>query len=41
MEGRPRFDTRMMLKILIWAYANSARASRKIAKKVQTDVEFM
>lgn len=41
MEGRPRFDTRMMLKILIWGYANGNRASRKIAKRVQTDVEFM
>lgn len=40
-EGRPRFDIRMMLKILIWAYANGNRASRKIAKKVRTDVEFM
>jgi len=40
-EGRPRFDTRMMLKILIWGYANGIRASRKIAKRVQTDIEFM
>jgi len=40
-EGRPRFDTRMMLKILIWGYANGIRASRKVAKRVQTDVEFM
>jgi len=41
LEGRPRFDTSMMLKILIWGYANGLRASRKIAKRVQTDVEFM
>jgi transposase len=41
LEGRPRFDTRMMLKILIWGYANGIRASRKIAKKVHTDIEFM
>jgi len=41
MEGRPRFDTRMMLKILIWGYANGVRSSRKIAKKVHSDIEFM
>ncbi|MBI5779332.1 MAG: transposase [Planctomycetes bacterium] len=36
MEGRPRFNTKMMLKILIWGYANGIRASRKIAKKVHS-----
>lgn len=41
VEGRPRYDTRMMLKVLLWAYANGVRASRKIEDRLRTDVVFM
>lgn len=34
VEGRPRYDTRMMLKVLLWAYANGTRASRKIEERL-------
>lgn len=34
VEGRPRCDTPMMLKVLLWAYANGIRASRKIEKRL-------
>lgn len=40
-EGRPRFDIRMMLKVLLWGYANGVRASRKIEEKLHSDVVFM
>jgi transposase len=40
-EGRPRFDIRMMLKVLLWSYANGVRASRKIEEKLHSDVVFM
>jgi len=41
IEGRPRYDTRMMLKVLLWAYANGVRASRKIEERLYSDVVFM
>jgi transposase len=41
VEGRPRYDTRMMLKVLLWAYANGIRASRKIEERLRSDVVFM
>ena len=41
VEGRPRYDTRMMLKVLLWAYANGNRASRKIEDRLLSDVVFM
>lgn len=41
VEGRPRYDTRMMLKALLWAYANGIRASRKIEDRLHSDVVFM
>ena len=41
IEGRPRYDTRMMLKVLLWAYANGIRASRKIEDRLHSDVVFM
>ena len=41
IEGRPRYDTRMMLKVLLWAYANGIRASRKIEDRLRSDVVFM
>ncbi|MDH5683935.1 MAG: IS1182 family transposase [candidate division WOR-3 bacterium] len=40
-EGRPCYDTRMMLKILLWGYACGARASRKIEERLYSDVIFM
>lgn len=41
VEGRPRYDTRLMLKVLLWAYANGIRASRKIEDRLRSDVVFM
>jgi len=41
LEGRPRFATRMMLKILIWGYANGIRSSRKLEERLYADVIFM
>ncbi|MFC1524955.1 IS1182 family transposase, partial [Planctomycetota bacterium] len=40
-EGRPRYDTKMMLKILLWGYANGIRSSRKIEERLYADVIFM
>jgi len=41
LEGRPRFDTRMMLKVLLWGYANGVRASRKLEERILADVVYM
>jgi len=41
IEGRPCYDTRMMLKILLWGYACGVRASRKIEERLYSDVFFM
>jgi transposase len=41
VEGRPRFDTRMMVKIMLWGYANGIRSSRKIEDRLESDVVFM
>jgi len=41
LEGRPRFDTRMMLKVLLWGYANGIRASRKLEERLLADVTYM
>jgi len=41
LEGRPRFDTRMMLKTLLWGYANGVRASRKLEERLLSDVTYM
>jgi len=41
IEGRPCYDTRMMLKILLWGYACGVRASRKIEERLYSDVIFM
>lgn len=41
IEGRPRFDTRMMLKAALWGYANGVRASRKINERLHSDVTYM
>lgn len=40
-EGRPRYDTKMMLKTLLWGYATGIRSSRKIEEKLHSDVVFM
>jgi len=40
-EGRPCFAPRMMLKALLWGYANGVRASRKLAERLGADVVFM
>ena len=41
-DGRRKspFDPRMMLKVLIYAYANGVFSSRKIARKLEEDVAF-
>jgi transposase len=41
LEGRPRFNTRMMLKVLLWGYANGVRASRKLEERLLSDVTYM
>jgi transposase len=40
-EGRPCYDPRIMLKILLWGYATGVRASRKIEERLHSDVVFM
>jgi transposase len=40
-EGRPCYDPRVMLKILLWGYATGVRASRKIEERLHSDVVFM
>jgi len=39
--GRPSYDRRMLLKVLLWAYVNGIRSSRKIERLLCTDIEFM
>jgi transposase len=41
-DGRRKspFDPRMMLKVLIYAYASGTFSSRKIARKIEEDVAF-
>ncbi len=38
--GRQAFDPRMMLKVLVYAYATGTFSSRKIARKLQEDVAY-
>jgi len=40
-EGRPCYDPRLMLKILLWGYATGVRASRRIEERLHSDVVFM
>jgi transposase len=40
-EGRPCYDPRMMVKVLLWGYATGVRASRKIEERLHSDVVFM
>jgi len=37
-NGRPAYHPRMMLKILFYAYSTGLRSSRKIAKRLETDI---
>lgn len=39
--GRPSYHPKMLLKVLLWAYASGVRASRKIEEKLYSDVVFM
>jgi len=39
--GSPRYSPVMMAKVLLWAYANGIRASRKIEEHLHSDVIFM
>ncbi len=41
LEGRPRYEPRMMVKILLWVYANGIRSSRKIEERLNSDVVIM
>ena len=41
LESRPRFDTRMMLKVLLWGYATGIRSSRKLEERLLADVTYM
>jgi transposase len=40
-EGRPAYDPKIMLKVLLWGYATGVRSSRKIEEELQQDVVFM
>ncbi len=40
-EGRPAYHPRMMLKVLFYAYATSLRSSRKIQKRLETDIAYI
>ena len=40
-EGRPCYDIRVMLKVLLWGYATGVRSSRKIEEKLYSDIVFM
>jgi len=39
--GRPSYHPKMLLKVLLWAYASGVRASRKIEEKLYSDIVFM
>lgn len=39
-EGRPPYDPRMMLGILIYAYSKGLRSSRKISKACEEEIPF-
>ena len=40
-EGRPAYHPRMMLKVLFYAYATGLRSSRKIQKRLETDIAYI
>jgi transposase len=39
--GCPAYHPRMMLKVLIYAYSEGISSSRKIARRLESDVKFM
>lgn len=39
--GRPSYHPRMMLKIILYAYANRMYSSRQIAKQLGVNIYFM
>ena len=41
VKGRPAYNPVMMLKVLFYAYMNQTFSSRKIAKKLSSDIAFM
>lgn len=40
-EGRPAYHPKMMLKVLFYAYATGLRSSRKIQKRLETDIAYI
>lgn len=40
-NGRPAYNPRMLLKVLIYWYMNATFSSRKLAKKLKSDLAFM
>lgn len=40
-EGRPAYHTRMLLKVIFYGYSTGTRSSRKIAKKLETDLAYI
>lgn len=40
-EGRPAYHPKMMLKVLFYAYATGLRSSRKIEKRLETDIAYI
>lgn len=40
-DGRPAYHPRMMLKILFYPYATGLRSSRKIQKRLETDIAYI
>lgn len=41
VKGRPAYNPVMMMKILFYAYMNQTFSSRKIARKLSSDIAFM
>ena len=41
VKGRPAYNPIMMLKVLFYSYMNQTFSSRKIAKKLSSDIAFM
>lgn len=40
-EGRPAYHPRMLLKVIFYGYSTGTRGSRKIAKKLETDLAYI
>src|SRR5450631_3075071 len=39
-RGRPRYDPRMMTKLLVYGYCTGVFSSRRIQKRLQEDIPF-